>query len=129
MWPRNTEEHMLTRITVDANGCWLWEGSTCKHGYGRVQIDGKSLQAHRVMYEYRVGPIPAGFELDHGCRVHRCINPAHMEPVTHMVNVLRGVSLMAMNAAKVVCLNGHALEGGKFVRHGCWQPAVQAVQA
>lgn len=46
-------------------------------------------RAHRVVYESLVGPIPAGLELDHTCRVRRCVNPDHLEPVTHAENQRR----------------------------------------
>lgn len=36
-----------------------------------------------------VGAITHGLELDHLCRVRRCINPAHLEPVTHAENTRR----------------------------------------
>jgi hypothetical protein len=37
-----------------------------------------------------VGPVPEGMELDHLCRVHPCVNPEHLEPVTPRENKLRG---------------------------------------
>lgn len=36
-----------------------------------------------------VGPIPEGLHLDHLCRVRRCVNPAHLEPVTQAENNYR----------------------------------------
>lgn len=62
--------------------CWLWTGVKRPAGYGRFG----GAQAHRVAYELLVGPIPAGLELDHLCRVPGCVNPAHLEPVTKAEN-------------------------------------------
>jgi hypothetical protein len=67
--------------------------------------------AHRLVYEELVGPIPEGMELDHLCRNTSCVNPAHLEPVPHRVNVLRGVGPTAENAVKTECVNGHPLTG------------------
>jgi hypothetical protein len=47
------------------------------------------MYAHRWAYEHFVGPIPEGLEIDHGCFVHACVNPGHLEPVTHQENVRR----------------------------------------
>jgi len=76
------------------SGCWLWMGGTVKRGYGRFNIPrrlgGQRRKAHQLSYELYRGLIPAGLELDHLCRVPSCVNPEHLEPVTHQMNVLRG---------------------------------------
>jgi hypothetical protein len=74
---------------VDVGDCWLVPGESA--WYARVLDNGRLLHAHRVVYEALVGPIPDGLELDHLCRVLRCVNPDHLEPVTHAENVARGV--------------------------------------
>lgn len=43
------------------------------------------------MYELLVGPIPEGLTIDHLCRNTMCVNPDHLEPVTHRENLMRGV--------------------------------------
>ena len=74
---------------VDANGCWIWQLSRDRVGYGRVRQGGRMVAAHRAYYERFVGPIADDFEIDHLCNVRCCVNPEHMEPVTHRENVLR----------------------------------------
>jgi hypothetical protein len=56
--------------------------------------DGKggARSAHRFYYEQHVGPIPEGLQLDHLCRNTRCVNPAHLEPVTGAENMRRRVA-------------------------------------
>lgn len=82
-------------------GCWLWPGSLRSAGYAQVKWQGRPTLAHRVAYELLVGPIPDGLELDHTCNVVRCVNPAHMEPVTHAENRRRS------QERRTRCRHGH----------------------
>lgn len=77
-------------IVDEATGCWNWQLSLDHHGYGTVCVKGKRTGAHRFIYEQANGPIPEGMSLDHLCRNPRCVNPAHLEPVTQAENVRRG---------------------------------------
>ena len=99
---------------VDTTGeCWLWTGSLDGAGYGRftVSAERRARQAYRIAYELFVGPIPEGLTLDHLCRVRRCVNPAHLEPVTQGVNVMRSpLSVSGRNIRKAHCPRGHAYD-------------------
>ncbi len=98
--------NFMTRFEFDTNGgCWLWSGPIDAEGYGRAT----GGRAHRLSYFLHIGSVPAGLQLDHLCRVRCCINPNHLEPVEARVNTLRGVSVSAVNARKVVCDHGHPL--------------------
>lgn len=77
--------------TVDpASGCWIWQKQVNRNGYGVTSRNKRKTLAHRAMYEMLRGPIPEGMSLDHICSVPRCVNPDHLEPVTHRENVHRG---------------------------------------
>jgi hypothetical protein len=89
--------------------CWLWTGADNKHGYGKFYLDGHYLPAHQVAYTWLVKPVPDGCELDHMCRVRACVNPAHLDPVTHLENVQRGTASEAQTrrwASMTTCLSG-----------------------
>ena len=91
---RAEAERAVVRVTR-TSGCWLWPGTCGPTGYGvfNFRRDGRSLStpAHRAVYQALVGSIPDGLELDHLCRNRRCVNPEHVEVVTHRENVRRGI--------------------------------------
>lgn len=110
---RPLKDRLMAKIAVQGNDCWLWTGSTDSNGYGRIccrprgSKGSRMRPAHAVAYELFVGPIPAGMELDHTCRTRGCVNPAHLDPVTHRENVLRGVGPSAEQARRETCPQGH----------------------
>lgn len=93
-------------------GCWLWLGSRLPKGYGTLHHQGKRCYAHRIAYTLAIGPIPEGLEIDHvydrGCTYRHCVNPAHLEPVTHKENNRRSNSITAQQSRQTHCVHGHA---------------------
>lgn len=84
--------------------CWLWLASRDVNGYGQFMAKTRHVpaKAYRWAYEATVGPVPAGLQLDHLCRVRLCVNPSHLEPVTGEENMRRQF------AAVTHCPQGHA---------------------
>lgn len=68
--------------------CWLWKAGKSDRGYG-IYYAGKMRRAHIVAYELMIGSVPEGLELDHICRIRHCVNPDHLEAVTHQQNCKR----------------------------------------
>lgn len=112
-------DRIKRHVVVDANGCWVWQlALTPVTGYGALTIDYKQYKAHRVSYEVFVGPIPDGLHIDHLCRNRACVNPAHLEPVTPQVNMLRGESPGAKAHRRELCEHGHPYAEFGVMRHG-----------
>jgi len=104
-------ERLRKFIAIDPEtGCHIWMGSLTAAGYGKFSVRHQTHRgAHVVAWELKYGPVPEGLELDHLCRNRRCANPAHLEPVTHRVNCLRGLGVSAKNIRKTHCPRGHDL--------------------
>lgn len=100
------QQRLYARHVVDATtGCWNWTGAISNSRYGSIFYEGRMQKAHRVMWRVLRGEIADGMDLDHLCRNTKCVNPAHLEPVTRSENLRRG--LMDRNSQKTHCKRGH----------------------
>lgn len=80
---------LFERHFEKTEGCWLWNGALDGTGYGQFLGKGNKVQAHVYSYRNYVGMYSDDLDLDHICEVKRCVNPAHLEPVTRAENMLR----------------------------------------
>jgi hypothetical protein len=92
--------------------CWTWTGGRmgARKAYGCITVQRAPRAAHRWSYEFCVGPIPRGLQLDHLCRNTLCVNPDHLEPVTQQENNRRSTSPSAQRARQVACFRGHPFD-------------------
>ncbi len=80
-------DRFVEKIQLDTKtGCWNWTGTISRNGYGRMNIRGKTIEAHRVSFQLFKGEIPKGLEIDHECRNRKCENPNHLRAITHREN-------------------------------------------
>jgi hypothetical protein len=96
--------------------CWMWTGHINPvDGYGyfqtgdRISVAGNRMptQAHIVSARMAGKVCPDGKEWDHFCRQRPCVNPSHLEAVTHRVNISRGVSIVGDYIHEQTCKRGH----------------------
>lgn len=85
-------EEKLAANSVVEGECWIWIGRRNSSGYGRLNLWDKELKksytvyAHREAYRLAKGYITKGEEIHHICKNRLCINPEHLELVSHKEN-------------------------------------------
>ena len=106
-----TIDKLRSRCVIDENDCWVWQGAK-SHGYGTVgRNQTGSTNVHKVMYILHYGKYSGDVQLDHLCRNRACCNPDHLELVTHLENMRRGVS----RCEKLTeCHRGHPFVDGSY---------------
>lgn len=73
--------------------CWIWQLGTSGNGrgggYGRIKLNGQTAAAHKVSFVNAYGYVPSSKQIDHKCRNRLCVNPEHLEMVSHKENQKR----------------------------------------
>lgn len=118
--PRPPIDRLLAKAT-EVDDCWLIEKGLSRNGYTQVSFGSDTkLVGHRVSFEFFIGEIPAELEIDHLCLRRNCINPWHMDPVTHAENMRRQHEQLWVGRER--CARGHVLaEAGVITRpQGRW---------
>ena len=106
-----------SKYSVDALGCWVWNGPLDKDGYGAFYLRRKNRRAHRVGWFDAFGPVGEGLVINHKCRNRACVNWQHLECVTTGENALKdSTAIGAINARKTHCPRGHTYDGSYINR-------------
>lgn len=83
----------LAQRIEEVDGCWEWQGTRSKLGYGNLSWKGRTIGVHRLVWTLLVDPeLPPGSgraQFDHLCENPPCCNPAHLEIVSSRINNLR----------------------------------------
>lgn len=86
------------------SGCWVWTRTIGHYDYALFYAQKRVVYGHRFIYELIYGELPLELlVIDHLCRETRCVNPAHLEAVTHQENTRRGMVLLK----RTRCIRGH----------------------
>src|SRR5262245_5795537 len=116
--PKPSTARFLEKTQRQENGCLFWTGCRTKLGYGRFNVcdPARVGLAYRWWWEQANGLVPEGLELDHLCRNPPCVEPTHLEAVTHKTNLLRGEGVSAKHARKTHCDFGHLYDESNTYR-------------
>ena len=80
-------KNFWSKVIVIQPGCWFWTGAKNNKGYGHFRIGEARVLVHRLSYELIncVSILPK-FQVNHVCFTPACVNPQHLELVTHREN-------------------------------------------
>lgn len=99
--------------------CWLWVGAKTGSGYGvitggydKVKKKCRAVSAHRYSFMLHKGYLPE--EIDHTCFNPACVNPDHLDDVTHDENMKRSDLKRGIRSAKTHCPSGHEYAGSNL---------------
>ena len=102
-WAKVDKNGPLPEGKPELGPCWVWRAALLE-GYAAFTLNHGHVTGHLFAYRLLVDEVPDGMQLDHvchtvsietcpggeQCRHRRCVNPAHLEPVTALTNYLRG---------------------------------------
>lgn len=113
--PDSLPEYIRSKFSVLENGCWSWTAGKTSNGYSDLRYGGKHKSGHILVWEIlNKKDFPMDLVGDHTCHKpkecsggktcpHRlCVNPDHIEPITHLENNRRGCKAQATH-----CKNKH----------------------
>lgn len=119
------KQRFWAKVLKVEGGCWEWQATRIKAGYGHINIGGRILRAHRVSYELAQSPIPDGLCVLHKCDNRPCVNPDHLFLGTKKDNfwdaVQKGRLSRTPNPSRLTqthCKRGHELSGNNLAGNG-----------
>ena len=86
------------KSTVDSSGCWVWQGRVTKDGYSVTRMGDKTIFVYRAVLEAKEGAILGSQAAHHKCANSHCVNPDHLQPVTHRENAAEMMARKSLTA-------------------------------
>ena len=73
------KERFLSKVIIDNNNCWIWQGHIYVTGYGAFWINGQNRPAHRASWMIFNPDVTIGtLHMLHKCDNKKCVNPEHL---------------------------------------------------
>ena len=79
-------EAIEERVRKTKSGCWEWPQINAQ-GYPRMAIGSRVILVHRLSLEAKHGAPLGSQAAHHICANTKCVNPEHLQPVTHRENM------------------------------------------
>lgn len=117
MTKKTAAQRFLEKVQMPESNhdCWIWAARTNEWGYGTMEINGKSIRAHRLSYLMFNGDLIPGKVVMHTCDNPVCVNPNHLRQGTHKDNSQDMVD-KGRSTKKTHCKQGHPLEGNNIIQ-------------
>ena len=84
--PEQVLEVIKETSTITEDGCWEWR-KIDSSGYPRASFGKKDFLVHRLSLEMKHNAPLGSQAAHHICANTKCVNPDHLQPVTHRDNV------------------------------------------
>ena len=91
-YDEDAKKKLLDSIKIADSGCWEWQRSRHKQGYGHFPYKRKVMLAHRVSWILYHGILDPNILVLHKCDNPSCVNPDHLFLGTDRDNVLDSIS-------------------------------------
>lgn len=88
---------LRVKVVVGHAGCWEWQGQL-KRGYPITKFKDKYIQVHRIVIEAREGKSLGVLAAHHKCGNSTCVNPDHLQPITHRENIAEMLARTSLEA-------------------------------
>lgn len=99
---KTPENVIKSKINIDENGCWIWNGYRRKNGYGVLTFKNKRYSSHRFSYQTFKGEIKKGMYICHKCNVPFCVNPDHLYQDSQKGNLKYSIDCGNMHYNRII---------------------------
>lgn len=129
LWSKLNKAGPVPAHCPDLGSCWEWTGCANRRGYGKVQIQGRTMIAHRMIWLAHHGNLPATLSVLHKCDNPPCCNPDHLFLGTTLDNAADMVAKNRQVRGPDVYKNRRTARGSKAGRAKLTEEQVREIRS